>query len=43
MRMVIKCRLNKRMRGFFDEILCIFRRNGGKRLNISVDFNPSSL
>ncbi len=43
MRMVIKCRLNKRTRDFLSEILCDFGRKIPKRLTLSADLNPSSL
>ncbi len=43
MRMVIKCRLNKRSRALFDELLRFFSGSAGKGLTLSVDFNPSSL
>ena len=43
MRMVIKCRLNKRCRAMFSEILSEFSRAGAKGLSLSVDFNPSTL
>ncbi len=44
MRMVLKCRLNKRSRALFTRILEIFSKlpPHGK-LNLSIDFNPSSL
>ena len=43
MRMVIKCRLTKRTLGMFSEILCTFGREAGRRLTLSIDFNPSNL
>ncbi len=43
MRMVLKCRLNKRSRALFSEILADFSRSGAKNLSLSVDFNPSNL
>ncbi len=43
MRMVIKCRLNKRSRSMFDLILKEFSRSGAKNLSLSIDFNPSNL
>ena len=43
MRMVIKCRLQKRTLAMFAELLCSFSRKVGKRLTLSVDFNPSNL
>ena len=42
MRMVVKCRLNKRSRAMFSALLCSFgKAPTGARL--SIDFNPSSL
>ena len=43
MRMVIKCRLNKRSRSLFSMLLHEFSRSGVRGLTLSVDFNPSSL
>ncbi|MBE6592409.1 MAG: primosomal protein N' [Ruminococcaceae bacterium] len=43
MRMVIKCKLNKRSRAMFSELLCDFSRSGAKGLTLSIDFNPSTL
>lgn len=43
MRMVIKCRLNKRSRAMFSELLADFSKSGAKGLNLSIDFNPSNL
>ncbi len=43
MRMVIKCRLNKRSRAMFSELLTDFSRSGSRTLNLSIDFNPSNL
>ncbi len=43
MRMVIKCRLNKRSRSMFDLILKEFSKSGARHLTLSVDFNPSNL
>lgn len=43
MRMVIKCRLNRRSRSMFSELLCEFSKSGIRGLNLSIDFNPSSL
>ncbi len=42
MRMVIKCRLTKRSRALFGEILSLFGHSSGK-ISLSVDFNPSNL
>ena len=43
MRIVVKCKLNKRSRTMFSELLCDFSRSGAKGLNLSIDFNPSTL
>ena len=43
MRMVIKCRLNKRSRALFSMLLHEFSKSGVKGLSLSIDFNPSSL
>ena len=43
MRMVVKCKLNKRSRAMFSSLLSDFSRSGAKGLNLSIDFNPSSL
>jgi primosomal protein N' (replication factor Y) len=43
MRMVIKCRLNKRSRALFSELLSGFSRVSIRNLTLSIDFNPSNL
>ena len=43
MRMIVKCRLNKRSRALFAEILTRFSRSGAKGISLSIDFNPSNL
>lgn len=43
MRMVVKCRLNRRSRALFSELLRDFSRSGIRGLSLSVDFNPSVL
>ena len=43
MRMVIKCRLTRRTLGMFSELLCAFGRGEGRKLTLSIDFNPSNL
>jgi len=43
MRMIVKCRLNRRSRALFSELLLDFSASGAKGLTLSVDFNPSSL
>ncbi len=42
MRIVIKCRLNKRSRALFSTLLTLFGANSNGVI-LSVDFNPSSL
>ena len=43
MRMVIKCRLNRRSRAMFSELLMNFSKSAIRGLSLSIDFNPSSL
>lgn len=43
MRMIVKCRLAKRSRAMFRQLLLEFQKRGGKNIVISADFNPSSL
>ena len=43
MRMVIKCKLTKRTRALFAEILSVFQKQGNGVPLLSVDFNPSAL
>ncbi len=45
MRMIIKCRLNKRARALFAELLTSFAADnrGNRRPSLSVDFNPSGI
>ncbi len=43
MRMIVKCRLTRRSRALFSEILSTFSQSGVRGLNLSIDFNPSSL
>ena len=43
MRMVVKCKLNKRSRSMFSLLLSDFSKSGTKELNLSIDFNPSTL
>ena len=42
MRLVIKCRLNKRSRQFISCLLCEFGKSV-KNVNLTADLNPSSL
>ena len=43
MRMVIKCKLNRRSRAMFDEIYKTFGKKSRQASALSVDLNPSSL
>ncbi len=43
MRLVIKCRLNKRSRALFSELLSGFGKTGKEKIALSIDFNPSGL
>ncbi len=43
MRMVIKCRLNKKSRAFFSSLLADFGRQAGGKTTLSVDLNPTNL
>ena len=43
MRIVIKCRLNKRTREFFSTLLSEFGRNNKTRAVMSINLNPTSL
>ena len=43
MRMVIKCRLTKQTMEMFGDLLCRFLNGCGKRIHVSIDFNPSNL
>ena len=43
MRMVIKCKLTKRTKALFAEILSTFQKQGGGVPLLSIDFNPSVL
>lgn len=43
MRMVAKCRLNKRSRALFSALLKEFSKSGARGLNLSIDLNPSNL
>ena len=42
MRMVVKCRLNKRSRALFATLLATFDRSRGST-SLSIDLNPSTL
>ena len=43
MRLVIKCRLQKRTRALFRAILTQFQQSGANLPQLSVDFNPTNL
>ncbi len=43
MRMVIKCRANKRTRAMLAEILAYFSGSGANGISLSVDINPTNL
>ena len=43
MRMVVKCRLNKRTRAMFASLLTTFGTGGNSGAQLSVDLNPSTL
>ncbi len=43
LRTVIKCRLNKRSREFFATLMKDFAKLNNRVVNMSIDFNPSSL
>jgi primosomal protein N' (replication factor Y) len=43
MRMVIKCRINKRSREMFSDVLKYFSGSGARGLSLSVDINPTNL
>ncbi len=42
-RTVLKCRQTKRTLSMLAELTCRFWRRFGKRINLSIDFNPSNL
>ena len=43
MRMILKCRLNRRSRAMLSEIMIKFSKANVKGLNLSVDLNPSNI
>jgi primosomal protein N' len=43
MRMVIKCRINKRSREMLSDIMKYFSGSGARGLALSVDINPTNL
>lgn len=42
-RMVLKCRINKRTREMLSELLKYFSSSGAHNLSLSIDINPSNL
>ena len=43
LRIIAKCRLNKRTRAMFSEVSSKFSRSGSKGITLSIDFNPSNI
>ena len=43
LRMIIKCRLTKRSRLFFEELMQSFSKEGKDKTILSIDFNPTGL
>lgn len=43
MRMVLKCKLNRRTKEMLSELLTYFGQNAKKNVTLSVDFNPGTL
>jgi primosomal protein N' (replication factor Y) len=43
MRMVIKCRLGKRTRALFSNLLTNFSRRSKGKTTLAIDFNPTNL
>ena len=43
MRVVCKCRLNRRTREFFADVMSSFSRSLPRRVAVSIDFNPNSI
>ena len=43
MRMVLKCRLNRRTLSMLSELLCTFGQKVQKKISLSADLNPSNL
>ena len=43
MRMILKCRLNRRTRALIDTVMTEFSAAGGGRVSVSVDVNPNTL
>ena len=43
MRMVVKCKLNRRTLSMLAELLCSFSAKVGRKISLSIDLNPSNL
>ena len=43
MRMVLKCRLDKRTLAMLTDLLCSIPEKVGKKVSLSIDLNPSNL
>jgi primosomal protein N' (replication factor Y) len=43
MRMILKCRLNRRSRAMLSEIMIKFSKANVRGLSLSVDLNPSNI
>ena len=43
MRIVVKCRLSRQSYLFFADLLTRFGNKAGQRIQMNIDFNPSSL
>ncbi len=43
MRLVLKCRVNKRLRQMLSELLFEFGKNTNRKVTLSVDINPSGI
>ena len=43
MRLVMKCKCNKRARAMFYSLLCDSEKALGKRVGVGIDINPTTL
>lgn len=43
MRMVLKCRVNRRVREMLSSLMCEFGKGGKGKVTLSVDINPNSI
>ena len=41
LRLVVKCRLNKKSREYFSRVMVDFMKNVGRRVTLSLDMNPT--